>query len=418
MWTTFLVVLKMNLRSRSALFWLIVFPLVLATMFNGVLGQIDQGYDIKPMSMAVVEDSNWRRAVGADAFVDALAGKKSSSDATDGSYEGTATGLDQRLIDITTVASTTDARHRLADDGVQGYLNADGDGRLRMTLSSDTADSAGDSASSDVNATITISALHGAIELYNRTDAITRETIEKHPNAAASARFRRSVGAAADLTKETALTNFRPDAIARYYYALLGMACLMAMSYAVAAVTFAQANLSALGIRRAVAPLGRARQLFAGFLASWLCAGTSLLIALAYIRYGCGVLLGGREPAAVLAVAVASFMSCAFGTMIGAIPKLSHGAKIGLTSAIPCVLSLFSGLYGSFAMELSDWIARHAPVLAFINPAQQVTNLFYDILYYDSYRPFVATCVRLLVMSVAFLAVGVILLRRQRYEHL
>ena len=156
----------------------------------------------------------------------------------------------------------------------------------------------------------------------------------------------------------------------------------------------------------------------AGFLASWLCSGVSLTVALAYIRYVCDVPLGGREPAAVAAVAVASFMACAFGTMIGAIPGLSHGVKIGLTSAIPCSLSLFSGLYGQFAMELSDWITRHAPVLALINPAQQVTNLFYDILYYDDYRPFLGTCGVLIAMSAVFLTVGVVMLKEQRYEHL
>ena len=30
-------------------------------------------------------------------------------------------------------------------------------------------------------------------------------------------------------------------------------------------------------------------------------------------------------------------------------------------------------------MQISDWIARNAPILGTINPAQQVTNLFYDI---------------------------------------
>ena len=56
------------------------------------------------------------------------------------------------------------------------------------------------------------------------------------------------------------------------------------------------------------------------------------------------------------------------------------GAKQGLCTAIACTLSLFSGLYGSFAMQLSDLIAQRTPVLSLLNPAQQITNLFYDIL--------------------------------------
>ena len=61
MWTTFLVALKANLRNRQALFWMIVFPIVLATMFNGFFGGLSEGYELKPIPMAVVEDSRWQR---------------------------------------------------------------------------------------------------------------------------------------------------------------------------------------------------------------------------------------------------------------------------------------------------------------------------------------------------------------------
>ena len=98
--------------------------------------------------------------------------------------------------------------------------------------------------------------------------------------------------------------------------------------------------------------------------------------------------------------------------------EASYDTKYGLSSGIACTLSLFTGLYGGFAMQISDWIARNAPILGTINPAQQVTNLFYDILYYDSYQPFITTCAILLAMSAVFLLAGIAMLRRQRYEHL
>lgn len=85
MWTTFLVALKANLRNRQALFWMIVFPIVLATMFNGFFGGLSEGYELKPIPMAVVEDSRWQQADGARTFVDALSGETaSSSESLDG----------------------------------------------------------------------------------------------------------------------------------------------------------------------------------------------------------------------------------------------------------------------------------------------------------------------------------------------
>ena len=51
MWTTFLVALKANLRNRSALFWMTVFPIVLATMFNGLFGGLAEAYELKPVPL-------------------------------------------------------------------------------------------------------------------------------------------------------------------------------------------------------------------------------------------------------------------------------------------------------------------------------------------------------------------------------
>lgn len=83
MWTTFLVALKANLRNRSALFWMTVFPIVLATMFNGLFGGLAEAYELKPVPMAVIEDTRWQQADGARTFVDALAGEtESASDDT------------------------------------------------------------------------------------------------------------------------------------------------------------------------------------------------------------------------------------------------------------------------------------------------------------------------------------------------
>ena len=99
MWTTFLVALKANLRNRQALFWMIVFPIVLATMFNGFFGGLSEGYELKPIPMAVVEDSRWQQADGARTFVDALSGETASSSE---SLDGTAyADINQQLLTIT-----------------------------------------------------------------------------------------------------------------------------------------------------------------------------------------------------------------------------------------------------------------------------------------------------------------------------
>ena len=415
MWQTFLVNLKLHLREKTQLFWLFAFPIILATMFNGMFGNIAESFELHTLDVVVVEDTAWKASYGAQTLIDGLSSDSSASDT--GGFAKVDSDGGSKLVNATKVDSTAQAKRLLADGTVQGMLQVV-DGRLKLSVSQSTQSSASDVMASSSGLNISLTVLGNIVDLYNRNTDVVTEIAKNNPTALMDSAVTGSIGSTNGYTKEIQLTNFKPSGTARYYYALLGMAALMAMSFAINAVTMTQANLSALGIRRSVSPLPKLRQLLAGFLSSWLCSFLSLTVAMLYIRFGCGISLGGREWAAVGACLVASFAASAFGTLLGALPKIPTGAKHGLCTALACILSLFSGLYGQFAMQLSDQIAQHAPVLSLINPAQQITNLFYDILYYDNFKPFFTTAGILAAMSLVCLAVATVLLRRQRYEYL
>ena len=415
MWQTFLVNLKLHLREKTQLFWLFAFPIILATMFNGMFGNIAESFELHPLDVAVVEDTAWKASYGAQILVDGISSDSSTSDA-DG-YAKVDSDGGSKLVNATKVNSAAQAERLLADGTAQGMLQVV-DGKMRFSVSQSTQSSASDVMASSSGLDISLTVLGNIVDLYNRNTDVVTDIARDNPAALMDGAVTGSIGSASGYTKEIQLTNFKPSGTARYYYALLGMAALMAMSFAINAVTMTQANLSALGIRRSLSPLPKLQQLMAGFLSSWLCSFLSLTVAMLYIRFGCRISLGGREWAAVGACLVASFAASAFGTLLGALPKIPTGAKHGLCTALACILSLFSGLYGQFAMQLSDQIAQHAPVLSILNPAQQITNLFYDILYYDNFGPFLTTTGILAAMSLVCLVVATILLRRQRYEYL
>ena len=415
MWQTFLVNLKLHLREKTQLFWLFAFPIILATMFNGMFGNIAESFELHPLDVAVVEDTAWKASYGAQILVDGISSDSSTSDA-DG-YAKVDPDGGSKLVNATKVNSAAQAERLLADGTAQGMLQVV-DGKMRFSVSQSTQSSASDVMASSSGLDISLTVLGNIVDLYNRNTDVVTDIARDNPAALKDGAVTGSIGSASGYTKEIQLTNFKPSGTARYYYALLGMAALMAMSFAINAVTMTQANLSALGIRRSLSPLPKLQQLMAGFLSSWLCSFLSLTVAMLYIRFGCRISLGGREWAAVGACLVASFAASAFGTLLGALPKIPTGAKHGLCTALACILSLFSGLYGQFAMQLSDQIAQHAPVLSILNPAQQITNLFYDILYYDNFGPFLTTTGILAAMSLVCLVVATILLRRQRYEYL
>ena len=69
-------------------------------------------------------------------------------------------------------------------------------------------------------------------------------------------------------------------------------------------------------------------------------------------------------------------------------------------------------------MAFADSVQRAVPGLQYLNPAKQVTNLFYDLLYYDSLAPFARTVGVLSAMSAIALGAAAFELRKVSYDHL
>ena len=426
MWSTFLNTMRVNLREKSSVFWLFCFPIILSTMFMGMFGNIGEVYEIHTMRFAVVADANFCRATNARQMLHAMQRNPLRNEGCGNAMEGAApdtasgqVGSELRnLLELQAVSNVKETKGLInADNGVRGYINATEDGLLNLTISRASVASVNDdTGNSGFSASLNI--LHGAVGMFNRRAITVTELLNTDSGVFRDATFTKEMGDTPTFTKVVSPTHFKPTESVRFYYALLAMTALMSMTFATTTVCATQANLSALGMRRSLAPLSKFNQLMGGFLASWLCASVSMVVATLYVHFVCKVDFGGRWPVLVLALLLASLTANALGTLIGSLPKLTSGVKIGITTALSCVLSIFSGLYGTGAMNLSDWTQRNAPGFAIVNPTQQITNLFYDLLHYDSYAPSLRTSGILLAMTVLALTLSTIFLRRQRYEHL
>ena len=426
MWSTFLNTMRVNLREKSSVFWLFCFPIILSTMFMGMFGNIGEVYEIHTMRFAVVADANFCRATNARQMLHAMQRNPLRNEGCGNAMEGAApdtasgqVGSELRnLLELQAVSNVKEAKGLInADHGVRGYINATEDGLLNLTISRASVASVNDdTGNSGFSASLNI--LHGAVGMFNRRAITVTELLNTDSGVFRDATFTKEMGDTPTFTKVVSPTHFKPTESVRFYYALLAMTALMSMTFATTTVCATQANLSALGMRRSLAPLSKFNQLMGGFLASWLCASVSMVVATLYVHFVCKVDFGGRWPVLVLALLLASLTANALGTLIGSLPKLTSGVKLGIPTALSGVLSIFSGLYGTGAMNLSDWTQRNAPGFAIVNPTQQITNLFYDLLHYDSYAPSLRTSGILLAMTVLALTLSTIFLRRQRYEHL
>ena len=66
---TLLITLKLHFRQKIQLFWLFAFPIILATMFNGMFGNISENYALHTFDMAVVEDAAWKANPGLQTLI-------------------------------------------------------------------------------------------------------------------------------------------------------------------------------------------------------------------------------------------------------------------------------------------------------------------------------------------------------------
>lgn len=395
MLTTFIAQIKTMLHRPAMIFWALAFPIILATMFQAMFSNLENSYAIEAQPIDVVHDDAWNGLRGADDFVEAMQ------------------NADTAVLRATQVPDVDTALADLQEGGAAGYLAAR-DGELVFAISDATATTA----ESDGAVNVTLGIISDAVARFNDTARLGESVAGYAPEVFQDGYFTGHLGVTAGLSKEIRLTRAAPGEFARYQFALLGMACLMTMALAIGAISESQPNLSTLGARRCLAPLPKWRMLTAGFLAAWLVSACCMSLSFIVIRYVFGVGVSGREPLAFLGIVVATFMASSLGSLTGAIPKLGVGSKTGISTGMTCLLSLFAGLYGQPAMQLGDMIQRELPLLADINPVRQVSQLFYDILYYDSLQPFTRTAMLLAGMGIVFLAIAALMLRRQRYEHL
>lgn len=392
MWNVFKGALTVLTRKRELFVWSLAFPIILSTMFMFMFSNLDSSTAFDPVPTGVVADAAYKGSAFAD-VVDELG----------------ASGDDQ-LLAVHAFATADEAREALSAGDVLGIVSVDAEGTPLLVVTP----SSGGVGVEQIGRTV----LGTVVDTYVRNADLIAGIAADNPLALADPNRVEEALSRGSVTEQVSLTHAAPTESVRYYYALLGMAALFCGQVGMLAICETQPNLSALGARRALGATSRGKTLAATLAASWLVSFACLIVAFLYMRFAVGIDFSGREGLCVAAIAAAALLSTALGTLLGSLPKVGLGVKTGLLTALTCFLSLFAGLYGEPCMALADSIARSFPVLASINPAKVITDVFYSLYYYDSLVPFAQKIGILLAMAAALFAVSALFVRRQRYASL
>lgn len=446
MWTTFKATVRTLLLTPSAVVWTLIFPIVLATVFNFMFEPMRSTGSVEAVDVAVVADDAWE-------------------DSPFSQVVDTLSEADEPLLAVHPVATEQEARELIAEGSVAGAYIVDaagnegnaeqsGSDELDAVDAAGPADAAGAASgsgtaagSSDVS-TVTSSAgstgapriilapagsgtgsdasydvnraiLESVVTSYLQSEALIEELATHDPVALSDPTTIENALGLGVSVREVSLTHAQPDSMVRFYYALLGMASIFAAQLAGESVWHLQPTSSAAGARRTVSSTSRMRLLIPTIGACWAVSTTFLAIAFGYICLTAHIDFSGREGLCLVGIAAASLLSCGIGALVGALPgRMGSDSRRGILMALTCLLSLFAGLYGEPTMELADTIAQALPAATWLNPVCLIRDLFYTVYYYDTLVPFSLRLAACAGIAAVLLAVSAACMRRSAHEHL
>lgn len=360
-----------KVRNFSILFWPLVFPLVLGTLFYMAFGNLDEA-DFETVQAAVVKEK------GSDQVFLAFLGEM---------QEG------GNLVHAEEMTEE-EAEQALEEQEISGVFYAGETPYLKVNGSG-----------------ISQSILQSILESYQGGKQTLTTVAQKDPLRLPAAVSR--MADYQDMTKQVSLGGRTTDGNSTFFYALVAMACLYGCFIGQGSARWLQANLSALAARQCASSMNRLVMVLTELISSFLLHFINVLILLAYLRYILRMDFQGDLPRMLLVVFAGCVTGVALGILIYSMGRWKENIKIGIILGVTMTASFLAGLM--FA-QMKYIVDRHAPVINRLNPAALIADAFYCINVYDDPERFARDLITLSVICIILVTLSFLAVRRERYD--
>lgn len=366
--------LKCILRNRELMFWTLMFPILLAILFNLAFSNIYSTEKFIKVNVALVQN-------------DALTANPAFSDAL------------SKMDDLFVVSQTTleEADALLKENQIDGYIIFDPELKLMVNRSG-------------LNQTI----IRGFLDDFLQSSATLMTVISENPAALESGTIA-GVYSRTDYLSAVSASKSSPDTTVHFFYTLIAMTCLYGGFLGVNEVIAIQANLSDVGARINTAPTNKLTVFLSSMLAATTIQLAELLLLLAFIVGVLGISFGDQLGYIALACVIGSLTGVTFGTFIAATVKKSEGIITGILIGSTMTMSFLAGMMSA---DIKYLVATKMPILGYLNPANLITNSFYALYYYNTPTQFFINILLLCGFTLLFSATTYFILRRQTYASL
>ncbi len=369
--------IKRMLRSKSMLFWMLAFPIILGILFYNMFGGISEltRFEKIPVGiLAAEEDKN---------FVDIMESVESDA--------GT------KMFQVKVYREKDKAMKALKDETIKGVIDLSED-RTLIVKDSD----------------IYTSIIKTFLDQYRQNQKLIVDTAKKNPQGVSKLVVTLFEPTKISI-KEIPLKGVDKDLYTQYFYALIAMTCLMASMVGLNNGCDIQADLSSIAARRNVAPTPKMLQVMKDFIASYiLCAGILLLVLLLCI-YGFHQDFGKNFAYIMLGSLAGIFTGLAVGILIALFVKGNRTKKDGIVVAFFMISSFLGGLQWG---DITYYLEKTCPIINRINPATLIVNAFKSLAVFGDVKQYAVNVGTLFLIGFLCISISVWKLRRTRYASL
>jgi len=370
--------LKCLLRNRQLIFWTLLFPIVLSLFFNLAFSNIFKGTSFSSIPVAVVDNSGYSNETAFQTALESVSDDNAA--ATDKLFHVSVMTLDE-------------AKNALDSGTVKGYIMFDNAAHVVVK-------------ESDTDQTV----IKEFVDSYLQT-ASAYKTISDSKNGVSSA----ITYSEKDYIKNTSESNTFGDDTVSYYYALIAMAVMFGGYWGKKEVEDIQADLSNVGARINLAPVHKLKAFLYSSLASVLVEFCCLLALIAFLTLALNLNFGKQIGYVIAICFFGSIVGVAYGALIAVLVKGSVHVKSSVMIGVSMIMSCLAGL---MSINVKYTVTHAVPILAYINPANLVSDALYSLYYYSSHARLYLNLGLLLGLSIIFISIVYLVLRRQKYASL
>ena len=215
--------------------------------------------------------------------------------------------------------------------------------------------------------------------------------------------------------KEMELTKRDTDSFLIYMYNLIAMVGIFGSMSGLTIAQNLQANLSDQAARRSCSGMPKIKQVLANLLAYYISHSLCVILTVTFITLVLRVNFGDRLPLVYLGGILGGIMGVSFGYFVGAIGKMSYGAKTGIIMALNMTLCFMSGL---MVPGIKAMIIKYIPILNDINPVAIVADSFYYLSVDADLTRFWEKMAVVCIITLFFVLFGFLMTRRTKYASL